>query len=691
MATEYKLSYTAAQINSKLGEIENLAKKSDIPTKISSLVNDAGYLTEHQSLDGLASENYVDEKVGTITAESIGALPNTTEIPVVPTDISAFNNDIGYLTEHQSLDGLATEDYVAEQIAAIQMPDANVTAESIENALGFTPADAEVVGDSVSKQQIAINNICDNRYVIDFGLPVKINTNDFDLYDRTLVSGTGTYGTVTVDDGGKSFVYTPTTILSGIDTVELIFSDETTTTVQIIPATTMHYDDSFLTFEDAKMLTTDANGKTVVATDENGNTIYYTGDIGTWFDDGVKLEGLMQSTDRVGMSDHPYGYDIVYKNSIGFSNGSSKKATVNADAGKQVNCPNAKFTFTGTGFDVHSTSSNKTGVIVAFIYDDTGATIANAVSITYSNLVYDEATGTFVTNNDYNIDNTYYQTSVISKHGLPYGTYTVELMCAYMPAYDLAKAGSYTIWIDSICVYDTMLDNSDALNAYKLDEEDLFAYVNTNALQKTSFSDTSGTKVSILTFKQSDDGYIRVTSNADSIAGNVFGPSHVYAFQLNVIGNNPRVQVSISNYAMNSGTDSHISFVDSFDHSNNTVHYSDVKIISTQSDMYYEVPIVKYKDKYYVIAKHTGDSNFVDVPMAKLANCEIITQPNQEAVDEFISDIVFIANKTVPVQAVQADWNKTDETASDFIKNKPFDKEEEILQWDGNLTNNNVI
>ncbi len=70
-----------------------------------------------------------------------------------PTNVSAFTNDAGYLTEHQSLEGLATEDYVNTQIATIPTPDVsgqisehntNNTAhsdiraaiEGLENALG---------------------------------------------------------------------------------------------------------------------------------------------------------------------------------------------------------------------------------------------------------------------------------------------------------------------------------------------------------------------------------------------------------------------------------------------------------------------------------------------------------------------------------------------------------------------------
>lgn len=93
----------------------------EVPTKVSELENDKGYLTEHQSLEGyaktadlaqvaktgsyndladkptipstagLASTKYVDDKVAGIV------------IPEVPTKVSAFENDKGYLTEHQSL------------------------------------------------------------------------------------------------------------------------------------------------------------------------------------------------------------------------------------------------------------------------------------------------------------------------------------------------------------------------------------------------------------------------------------------------------------------------------------------------------------------------------------------------------------------------------------------------------------
>ena len=123
-------------------DISNLATKAEvsevenkIPTKVSQLTNDKGYLTEHQDLTGYAKKTDIPDVSGFITeipAEYVTddelnakgyltehqSLANyytkpevnelipdlsgyalKTEIPTVPTNVSAFNNDVGYLTE----------------------------------------------------------------------------------------------------------------------------------------------------------------------------------------------------------------------------------------------------------------------------------------------------------------------------------------------------------------------------------------------------------------------------------------------------------------------------------------------------------------------------------------------------------------------------------------------------------------
>lgn len=51
MAIEFKLSYTGNEINEKLGKIDNLAEKSELPTKTSDLTNDSGLITEYTETD----------------------------------------------------------------------------------------------------------------------------------------------------------------------------------------------------------------------------------------------------------------------------------------------------------------------------------------------------------------------------------------------------------------------------------------------------------------------------------------------------------------------------------------------------------------------------------------------------------------------------------------------------------------
>ena len=91
-------------------EIE--AEIPTVPTKVSAFENDVPYLTEHQSLSGYATEQWVLDK-HYITGVDLSDYATKEEIPVVPTSNTAFTNDAGYLTEHQSLSGYATEQWVS--------------------------------------------------------------------------------------------------------------------------------------------------------------------------------------------------------------------------------------------------------------------------------------------------------------------------------------------------------------------------------------------------------------------------------------------------------------------------------------------------------------------------------------------------------------------------------------------------
>lgn len=85
------------------------------------------HLNDYATTQALELEAQSRIKVNTKVDELAQTVTNDyalkTEIPVVPTKVSAFENDKGYLTEHQSLEGYATEQFVTNAIDAIPEPD----------------------------------------------------------------------------------------------------------------------------------------------------------------------------------------------------------------------------------------------------------------------------------------------------------------------------------------------------------------------------------------------------------------------------------------------------------------------------------------------------------------------------------------------------------------------------------------
>ena len=101
------LTSTSKQISSlKINKVPSEAIYAKMVAQ--NLINDNElYLIsgEADAITGVKGNKETTYRTGNInlTPADIGALPDTTEIPVVPTNISAFENDAGYLTQHQSL------------------------------------------------------------------------------------------------------------------------------------------------------------------------------------------------------------------------------------------------------------------------------------------------------------------------------------------------------------------------------------------------------------------------------------------------------------------------------------------------------------------------------------------------------------------------------------------------------------
>ena len=133
-----------------------LAKKSDIPTvpsNVSAFQNDAGYLTDHQDISG--KEN-ISNKVDTVRSVPSSALSTKypsvacmTEyvdniVPTIPTNVSAFVNDAGYLTQHQSITGKVDK---TQKIAGVDLQD-DVTAAELKTALSVPTKTSDLANDS---------------------------------------------------------------------------------------------------------------------------------------------------------------------------------------------------------------------------------------------------------------------------------------------------------------------------------------------------------------------------------------------------------------------------------------------------------------------------------------------------------------------------------------------------------------
>ena len=95
-----------------------------VPTKVSAFENDAGYLTSHQSLKDYATKSWVQNQGYLTQHQDISGLATKRElqtvenkIPTIPTKVSAFENDVGYLTQHQSLANYALKSELPKNVS----------------------------------------------------------------------------------------------------------------------------------------------------------------------------------------------------------------------------------------------------------------------------------------------------------------------------------------------------------------------------------------------------------------------------------------------------------------------------------------------------------------------------------------------------------------------------------------------
>ena len=340
----------------------------------------------------------------------------------------------------------------------------------------------------------------DHTYVIDFGLPLEIKLKDFgvttenmgDIDSISLASMKDkeakpvhmqewSHGKAEVlkDTVGNWYVkYILAKPLSNNITIPLYVkfknrSDaaETLYNANIIPATSVYYEDSFAKFYGS-------DGKEQTGFSKTNEVPAQTP--GVWYIDGQE-KSATQALEALGNKTNVYGYDPAYDKCTMFSMGSARKVTVTNDmATTGVVWPTAQFTFKGTGFDIISLTNNTSGAIFVFVYKGTdtsanGTRVRSHIVDNYYGYTQDE-NGNWVVNN--NANNALYQIPVMRIRELEYGEYTAVVKVFYDNAFDHTATGnSYSFWLDAVRVYDPMGESVNTGNTYGQDGEAYPQYI----------------------------------------------------------------------------------------------------------------------------------------------------------------------------------------------------------------------
>lgn len=267
----------------------------------------------------------------------------------------------------------------------------------------------------VNKFEVPTVNVPEQSYTLDFGLPATASLGDRTVlalsaapaqqdeenYVTAIDGAVGVNVTTTVDSA--AITMSPCTNWGDVqqDYALTVKDDGTYEWVKltIVPASNILY-------EEDKLTVGNEDGKTA------------------WTTAGTDA-GYQQTIDNA----LRYGYDGVYKDNINtYGNGTAYAATVNKN---NKFSKNLSFTFTGTGFDIISDCSNKTGILAVKLQDSSGKLLKAYIVDTY--FKGDEA-------NTIAHGTTLYQTPVVQNLTLDYGTYTVTMNAMYLHRSDIEKA-----------------------------------------------------------------------------------------------------------------------------------------------------------------------------------------------------------------------------------------------------------
>lgn len=283
--------------------------------------------------------------------------------------------------------------------------------------------------------------LTEKSYVLDFGKQASLKGMDQDTSVNAVVntmksvnanddSVTGKYGNTNLADG--SVTYAPkTTNWNGYDSFYVFGVTSNAeikaasanadgylwSKVNVIPATSVYYEDDFGYTSEDRNESDIAAGYTTIKYDGNWS-----------IDKEGQSSGDTQSSDNI-----VYGTDTSYDNNYGYSDGS---ATGASKAGAK-----ATFTFTGTGLDIYTSTNSESGLVLAQIKGKNHGKI-------YTAIIDNE----FVSNEETGL----YQIPTISFQNVVRDTYDVTLTVGS------DTDGNSTYYLDAIRVYNP-IEESDSV------------------------------------------------------------------------------------------------------------------------------------------------------------------------------------------------------------------------------------
>ena len=281
------ISYVEEKLNLKADKVDldTKANISDIPTRVSQLVNDEGYLTEHQDISNKADIDYVEElldrksdKSDTYTKVDVNSLLDEKQDVLIAGDNISIDESNTISAMVPSIVGLATKQELQQGLNTKQDKGDYATNSRVNEVEGLIPdisnlATKEELQDGLDTKQPT------GDYALKSEIPTKVSsfTNDANYQTYTdvasMIASIPQFSISIVDSlpssGQKMVLYlVPKTSASGDDIYDEYIWIESTSAFELVGSTTVDLGDYYTKTETNTLLSGKQDKGNYAKTDE---------------------------------------------------------------------------------------------------------------------------------------------------------------------------------------------------------------------------------------------------------------------------------------------------------------------------------------------------------------------------------------------------------------------------------------